>query len=71
MINIDEIPHFREVGACGTATVVAPVASITGPSGEKLEFHTFDILNQLRMRLQEVQYGEYEDRHGWMVEVTC
>jgi branched-chain amino acid aminotransferase len=70
-VEYAELPSFREVGACGTATVVAPVASITDPSGEKLEFHTFDILNQLRMRLQEVQYGEHEDRHGWMVEVTC
>ena len=48
-----------------------PSKRLSRPSGEKLEFHTFDILNQLRMRLQEVQYGEHEDRHGWMVEVTC
>jgi len=74
-VEYSELPSFREVGACGTATVVAPVSSITGPDAQgelvKHEFPSFDKLNQLRMRLQEVQYGEHEDRHGWMVEVTC
>ena len=51
-------------------TVVAPIASITDGKG-KYEFAQFDILNKLRMQLQEVQYGEAEDKHGWMVEVSC
>ena len=37
----------------------------------KHEFPTFDVLNKLRMQLQKVQYGEAEDKHGWMAEVSC
>ena len=69
-VEFSELPTFKEVGACGTATVVAPIASITDGKG-KYEFNQFDILNKLRMQLQEVQYGEAEDKHGWMVEVSC
>ena len=69
-VEFSELPTFKEVGACGTATVVAPIASITDGKG-KYEFAQFDILNKLRMQLQEVQYGEAEDKHGWMVQVSC
>ena len=69
-VEYSELPSFKEVGACGTATVVAPIASITDAKG-KHEFPTFDILNKLRMQLQKVQYGEAEDKHGWMEEVSC
>ena len=69
-VEFSELPSFKEVGACGTATVVAPIASITDSKG-KYEFPSFDILNKLRMQLQEVQYGEAEDKHGWMEEVSC
>ena len=37
LISIDEIPSFQEVGACGTATVCVPIASITN-GNEKLDF---------------------------------
>ena len=69
-VEYSELPSVQEVGACGTATVVAPIASITDAKG-KHEFPTFDILNKLRMQLQKVQYGEAEDKHGWMEEVSC
>ena len=45
LINWDEVPHFREVGACGTATVCVPISSIT--EGEiKHEFGSFEVLQQ-------------------------
>jgi len=69
-VEYAELPTFKEVGACGTATVVAPIASITDAKA-KHEFPNFDVLNKLRMQLQKVQYGEAEDRHGWMAEVSC
>ena len=47
LISIDEIPTFQEVGACGTATVCVPIASITNGS-EKLQFGKFEVLNSLR-----------------------
>eukprot|EP00965_Chrysotila_dentata_P173326 5721542-Pleurochrysis_carterae.AAC.1 len=69
-IAFDEIPSFREIGACGTATVVAPIASISD-GDVKHDFGRFEILNELRTELQAIQFGETEDKHGWMVEVKC
>ena len=65
-----ELKTFSEVGACGTATVVAPIRSITDVE-RKYEFGGFETLNQLREGLQSVQHGEAEDKWGWMVEVAC
>ena len=70
LISIDEIASFREVGACGTATVCVPIASITNGS-EKLQFGKFDVLNSLREELMAIQLGDAEDKHGWMREVQC
>ena len=65
-----DVPNFKEVGACGTATVCVPIGSIT--SGEtKHEFGKFDVLNMLRSQLMAIQLGEAEDKHGWMREVKC
>ena len=70
LIGYDELPHFQEVGACGTATVCVPIASITH-GDTKLEFGKFDILNELREELMAIQLGDAEDKHGWMREVQC
>ena len=70
--NVDwsEVPSFREVGACGTATVCVPIGSITHGQ-KKHEFGKFDVLNMLRDQLMAIQLGEAEDKHGWMREVKC
>ena len=69
-IEWEDVPSFREVGACGTATVCVPIGSIT--QGEtKYEFGKFDVLNMLRSQLMAIQLGEAEDKHGWMREVKC
>lgn len=66
----EELKSFREIGACGTATVVAPIQSIT--DGEtRYEFGEFEQLHMLRDALQAVQHGDAEDKWGWMVEVAC
>ena len=70
LISIDEIASFQEVGACGTATVCVPIASITNGS-EKLSFGQFETLNSLREELMAIQLGDAEDKHGWMREVQC
>ena len=70
LISIDELKDFDEVGACGTATVCVPIASVTN-GDEVLEFGKFDMLNQLRTELMAIQLGEAEDKHGWMREVQC
>ena len=69
-IHIDEISSFQEVGACGTATVCVPIASITN-GDQELHFGKFEILNELRTELMAIQLGEVEDKHGWMREVQC
>jgi len=69
-LEYSELSAFREIGACGTATVVAPIASLTDANGRS-EFGTFSVLNSLREELQRIQVGDSEDLHGWMREVRC
>ena len=69
LVEYEEILGFREIGACGTATVVAPIASIT--RGEKkYEWSSHETLLSLRDELNAIQFGEAEDKHGWMKEVA-
>lgn len=71
-IPVTELEQFIEVGACGTAAVITPVYSITcndkkytfGKKGESGK-----MLTKLYTNLQGIQYGEIEDRHGWMFSV--
>jgi len=69
-VEWNEVPSFREVGACGTATVAVPIASVTD-SEKRHDFGDFGVLNALREDLQGIQYGELDDPHGWMREVKC
>jgi len=69
-VEWSEVSSFREVGACGTATVAVPIASVTD-SETKHEFGNFEVMNELRNTLQGIQYGELDDPHGWMREVVC
>jgi len=71
-IDINELPNFKEVGACGTAAVITPVYSVT--RGEKVytfgkEDEAGEILTRLFKEIQGVQYGEIEDKYGWMLNV--
>lgn len=71
-IHIDELPKFKEVGACGTAAVITPIYSIT--YRDKVykygkENEAGEILTRLFKELQGIQYGEIEDRHNWLVKV--
>ena len=69
-VAFDEVLSFREVGACGTATVLAPISGITD-GDVRHEFGGFDQLDSFRTKLQQIQYGEAEDKHGWMRVVEC
>jgi branched-chain amino acid aminotransferase len=71
-IHVSEIEQFVEIGACGTAAVITPIYSITCGGrkytyGEKNE--SGKTLTKLYDNLQGIQYGEIEDRHGWMFSV--
>lgn len=71
-IDFDELSNFREVGACGTAAVITPVHSIT--RGNKVftfgkEDEVGETLVRIYKEIQGIQYGEIEDRYGWMMPV--
>jgi|MDTG01.2.fsa_nt_gb hypothetical protein len=57
-----------QIGACGTAAVLVPIASITDANATH-EFGKFEVLDELRKDLQAIQMGEKPDAHGWMEEV--
>ncbi len=71
-VMLSELADFAEVGACGTAAIITPVCSITHNdrvytfSGES---EAGPVLTRLYKELLAIQYGEIEDRHGWMVKV--
>jgi branched-chain amino acid aminotransferase len=71
-IRLDELDQFIEVGACGTAAVITPIYSITRGE-QKWTFGKPDeageTLKKLYLHLQGIQYGEREDRYGWLLEV--
>ncbi len=72
LIDFDELPDFKEIGACGTAAVITPVYSIT--RGDKTftfgkENEVGETLIRLYKEIQGIQYGEIDDRYGWMIPV--
>ncbi|MDR2693766.1 MAG: branched-chain amino acid aminotransferase [Chitinispirillales bacterium] len=71
-IDIEELPDFKEIGACGTAAVITPVYSVT--RGDKVytfgkENEAGETLTRLFKEIQGIQYGELEDKYGWMLPV--
>lgn len=63
----EEIKSFEEIGACGTAAVIAPILSIYDP--EDNETYYFKGMGETMTALMEryiaIQLGEAEDIHGW------
>ena len=69
-VRATELPDFAEVAACGTAVVLTPVGRIFN-GDEVYDYHLTEIgpvLKKLYDRMQEIQHGEIEDTHNWMVE---
>lgn len=72
-VLIDELDHFVEAGACGTAAVISPIGGIQ--YGEK--FHVFysetevgPVTAKLYDELVGIQFGEIEAPEGWIVKVN-
>ena len=72
-IAIDEVEHFDEVGAVGTAAVVSPVCSIH----YRDKIFTFcdpdkagPVLTRLYEYLTKLQTGEIKDTFGWLHEIV-
>ncbi len=71
-IRVAELADFTEVGACGTAVVITPIASIQ--YGKRLysfgkEDEAGKTLARLYSEITGIQYGDIPDRYGWMYPV--
>lgn len=51
-----------------TAVVLTPIKSLTHGS-EKVEFGGFEKFQAMYDRVRAIQNGEYEDKHGWMIQI--
>lgn len=71
-VFVDQLDLYAEAGACGTAAVITPIGSITH-EGVKHVFHSETEVGPKTRQLYEyltgIQYGDVEDKHGWVVEV--
>ena len=70
-IPVTELPEFEEVGACGTAAVISPIAKIFDPSDNKVyEYSPNCIPGEITMKLYNklvaIQYGDEPDPFGWI-----
>ncbi len=70
-VPLEELNDFAEVGACGTAVVITPIGEII--STEKNYCYGDNIgpvLENLYNLMTGIQYGEEEDVHNWMYEIS-
>jgi branched-chain amino acid aminotransferase len=70
-VPVTELPEFEEVGACGTAAVISPIAKIFDPVNNKVyEYGTNCIPGEITMKLFNklvaIQYGDEPDPFGWI-----
>jgi len=71
-VPVEELHDFVETGACGTAAVITPIASITY-RGEEIVYlkdgKPGAHCTALYEALTSIQLGEAEDRYGWTKEI--
>lgn len=70
-IEVDELPTFEEVGACGTAAVITPIRKIYDPVKKKTYEYCKDgkpgpVSTRLYNELTAIQNGDSEDKFGWI-----
>lgn len=70
-VPLEELETFDEVGACGTAAVISPVAEIDDlDTGKKYIFNKDGkpgpISEKLYRKLRAIQNGEEPDKYGWL-----
>ena len=73
-IPIEELDTFEEAGACGTAAVISPIERIDDLEMMRSYVIAKDgkpgpICRKLYDTLRGIQYGDIEDRHGWVTIV--
>lgn len=67
----DELENFDEAGACGTAAAISPVSRIDDIDNNKSYIFSEDhtpgpICTKLYNKLRAIQYGDEEDKYGWI-----
>ena len=70
-IPIEELDTFEEAGACGTAAVISPIERIDDLEMKRSYVIAKDgkpgpICRKLYDTLRGIQYGDIEDRYGWV-----
>ena len=70
-VSIDELETFEEVGACGTAAIISPIAEINDIDNNKVYKYCKDgkagpISTKLYETLLGIQYGEIADPFNWV-----
>ena len=73
-IAVEELETFEEVGACGTAAVISPIGEINDLDMGKIYRYCPDgkpgkLSTKLYQTLVGIQYGDVEDKHGWITIV--
>jgi branched-chain amino acid aminotransferase len=73
-IPVEELETFEEAGACGTAAVISPISRIDDLDENKSYVYSKDgkpgtISEKLYNKLRAIQYGEEEDKYGWITVV--
>jgi branched-chain amino acid aminotransferase len=73
-VPVEELATFEEAGACGTAAVISPVSRIDDLDENKSYLFSKDgapgpISLKLYNKLRAIQYGDEEDRYGWVTIV--
>ena len=70
-VPLSEVSEFEEAGACGTAAVISPIGRID--DAELGCSYTISkdgkpgpVLTALYNRLRAIQYGDVEDKYGWV-----
>jgi branched-chain amino acid aminotransferase len=73
-IQVEELETFEEAGACGTAAVISPVSRIDDMEENRSYVFSKDgnpgpISLKLYNKLRAIQYGDEEDKYGWVTVV--
>lgn len=70
-IEVEELANFEEAGECGTAAVISPVGKVDDIDTGKSYVFSKDgqpgkVCEQLYKTLRGIQYGDIEDKYGWV-----
>jgi len=73
-IPVEELATFEEAGACGTAAVISPISRVDDLDENTSYIFSKDgepgpISLKLYNKLRAIQYGDEEDKYGWITVV--